>query len=404
MTLLDGYRVLSFNHMLMGPAAAQTLGDLGADVIAVEPVTGAFQRNWAVGNLFIDGQSVNHINVDRNKRSLAVNLKAPEGREIAQALVKTADVVMENYRPGTMEKLGLGYEDCKALNPMIVYAAATGYGRDGPYKERPGQDMLAQALSGIAATTGSSDGPPVPVGPTIVDHHGAALLALGIVSALLGRSKSGKGCRVDVDLLSSGLDLQLESIGCYINGHRASSMRGPGNIAAWFSPAPYGIYATRDGWLAISMTNMKALAAAFDLPAVAAYSEAESFSRREEIYPLVVDAVGQRATAAWLEHLADHPAVWIAPVQDLEDIQSDPQIAHNGSFVTLPGVTGAPIRVVAHPLTYDGERPDVRLPPQHLGAHTREILAGLDYDAARIADLERDGVIATHAADGPVAG
>ena len=305
---------------------------------------------------------------------------------------------MENFRPGVLDKLGLSYEDCRALNPRIVYASASGYGRDGPYRARPGQDLLAQALSGLAARTGSADGPPVPVGPTVVDHHGAALLALGILAALFGRERTGRGRRVDVDLLSTGLDMQLESLGCFLNGHRASSPRGPGNIAAWFSPAPYGIYATTDGYLALSMTNMQAVAAAFDLPEIAELSEPDSFTRREEIYPKLREVVATRSTAAWQEHLAAHPAVWHAPVQDYEDLQRDPQVAHNGSFLTVPGVTGTPITMVAHPITYDGERPGIRLVPQHLGAQTREILAELGYAADAIDTLQRDGVVRCHEA------
>ena len=191
MNLLKDLRVASFNHMLMGPAAAQHLADLGADVIGVEPTAGAFQRNWAVGNLFVDGQSINHITVARNKRSLALDLKSEAGKEIARRLVQASDVVMENFRPGSMERLGLGYEDCRRLNPRVIYASATGYGRDGPYSDRPGQDLLVQALSGLAASTGDADGPPVPVGPTVVDHHGAALLALGILAAVIGRGETG---------------------------------------------------------------------------------------------------------------------------------------------------------------------------------------------------------------------
>ena len=174
MGALDGIRVLSFNHFLSGPAAAQHLGDIGADVITVEPLGGAFQRNWAVANRFVDDTSVNHITTGRNKRSIAVDLKSPEGIATVKRLIETADVVMENFRPGTLDKLGLSEAEMRKVNPRIIYATTTGYGVDGPYAKRPGQDVLLQAMTGLAAHTGSMEGGPVAVGSVPIDHHAAA--------------------------------------------------------------------------------------------------------------------------------------------------------------------------------------------------------------------------------------
>lgn len=189
--LLKGVRVISFNHFLFVPMGVQALGDLGADVIAVEPVDGAFQRRWSGGDLWHDGQSMLHLAVNRNKRSIAIDLKASEGRDLALRLIDTADVVAENYRPGIMDRLGLGYEALKTLKPGLIYAAASGYGPSGPYVERPGQDLLAQALFGMMAIAGQAANGPRPAGASIMDHHGSTLFTLGIVAALLRRQRTG---------------------------------------------------------------------------------------------------------------------------------------------------------------------------------------------------------------------
>ncbi|NIO41757.1 MAG: CoA transferase, partial [Burkholderiales bacterium] len=208
MNALKGIKVVSFNHFLMGPAAMQVLGDLGADVIAVEPVGGAFQRQWGGANRKVDGESLLFLCANRNKRSMALDLKSESGVEIARKLVMSADVVAENFRPGVMDRLGLGYEDIKAENPQIIYASASGYGPAGPYVNRPGQDMLLQAISGLAAVSGDYEDGARPVGVSAVDHHGAMILAMSVLAALINRSRTGEGCRVDVNLLSSAIDLQ----------------------------------------------------------------------------------------------------------------------------------------------------------------------------------------------------
>ncbi len=188
---LRGIRVVSFNHFLMGPLGIQFLADLGANVIAVEPVEGAFQRRWGGAERRIDDQSMLFLVANRNKRSLAVNVKRPEGIAVVHKLVATADVVAENFRPGVMDKLGLGYEDLKKLKADIIYAAASGFGPDGPYADRPGQDLLIQAISGLATITGTRTGGPRAVGASAVDSHGAALFAAGILAALLKRERTG---------------------------------------------------------------------------------------------------------------------------------------------------------------------------------------------------------------------
>jgi crotonobetainyl-CoA:carnitine CoA-transferase CaiB-like acyl-CoA transferase len=393
MHFLEGTRVISFNHFFLGPVGIQLIADLGADVIAVEPVDGAFQRKWGGANKRVDGQSMLLLSGGRNKRCLALDLKSPEGLEIAHRLTAGADVVAENYRPGVMEKLGLGYEQLKAVNPRVVYASASGFGADGPYANRPGQDLIIQAMSGLAAITGTRSGGARAVGVSAADHHGAALLAMGILAALLGRERTGEGCRVDVNLLSAAIDLQLEGFTCFLNGERPESISQPEYIAGWYFPAPYGIYPVSDGHVAISLTAMPVLAEALDLPGIAGFSDSEGFERREEIAAAVAGAIAGLTRQECHERLERH-GVWHSVVNDYETVARDPQVVHNGTFVTVPGATSTPVTLVSHPVRYDGERPEVRLPPQQLGAQSAEILAELGYDDRAVADLETRGVVA----------
>ncbi|WP_218005327.1 CaiB/BaiF CoA transferase family protein [Hydrogenophaga palleronii] len=390
--MLSGIRVISFNHFHAGPMAAQFLGDLGADVIAVEPVDGAFHRNWGVANHFVAGQSVNLLTTGRNKRSLALDMKSAEGKAIARRLLENADVVMENFRPGAMARMGFGYEDIKAFNPGIVYASVSGYGASGPDRDLPGQDLLLQARSGLAARTGRADGPPTPTGPVIVDQHAATLLAMGILAALLGRVSSGQGRLVEGSLLQSAIDLQSESLTAWLNGARSATPRGAHGLASWCSAGPSGIHATADGHLAISMASPADLAVALELPALADMPASASFDQREDITQTVAARLAQKTTAEWLPALQKQ-AIWHMPVKDYEDLRGDAQLAHLGSFVDTPGAEGAPVTMLNHPLRFDGAAPPLRLVPQKLGAQTRDILAEVGYAANEINALVQSRVV-----------
>ena len=392
MNALEGIKVVSFNHFLMGPAGMQILGDLGADVIAVEPVGGSFQRQWSGANRKVDGESLLFLCANRNKRSLALDLKSERGLEIARKLVLGADVVAENFRPGVMDRLGLGYEAVKTGNPGVIYASASGYGPGGPYVNRPGQDMLIQGLSGLAAVTGDHEDGARPVGVSAVDHHGAMILAMSILAALLNRGRTGEGCRVDVNLLSSAIDLQMESLTCFLNGPRPKTTRHPGHSGGWMFPAPYGAYETADGHIVLSFADMPTLAKALDEPALAEFANEETYPRREEIIPIVTRGLRKRTTAEW-ENILTEFKLWHAPVNDYAALEADPQVAYLGSFEKIQGATETPVTLVKHPVQYNGKVPPVRIPPQPLGAQTAEVLRELGYSQVEIEQLASDNIV-----------
>jgi crotonobetainyl-CoA:carnitine CoA-transferase CaiB-like acyl-CoA transferase len=377
----------------MGPVGIQFLADLGAEVIAIEPIEGAFQRKWGGADRRIDGQTMLQLAGNRNKRSFALNLKSPEGIAIARKLVAQADVVAENYRPGVMAKLGLGYEEIRAFKPDIIYAAASGFGPDGPYVDRPGQDLIVQAMSGLAAITGTQKDGPRAVGVSAIDHHGAALFAAGILAALVKRGRTGEGGRVDVSLLTAALDLQMESLVCFLNGDRRDDVRQAGPLSGWYFGAPYGIYSTRDNFIAISLGSLAALSDALEIPARERVADAQAYERREEAAAGVALALKGRTTGEWCEIFAKR-GIWHSAINDYTHLAEDPQVVHNKSFVTVPGATGAPVTLVTHPVRYDGRTPEVRLAPQKLGAQTADILAELGYDVGAIAALFESGIVA----------
>src|SRR5262249_32324482 len=332
---------------------------------------------------------------NRNKRSIAVDLKAPKGREIALKLVDGADVIAENFRPGVMDKLGFGYDAMRRRKPALIYASASGYGPDGPYAQRPGQDLLAQALFGMMAITGQRHTGPRPAGVSVIDHHGAALFAMGIRAGLLRRARTRPGCRVHANLMQAALDLQAESLVAWLNAaERPTSVGAHRHVGGWYYAAPYGVYAPRDGHIAVSLSPLRSLAEAIGEPRLADFSDKDAWSRQDEIGDLIAARLKTNTTEEWSRRM--EPAqIWHARVQGYAEIVDDPQVKHMQALVTASGggKSGAPVTLVNHPVRYDGEAAAVRLAPQRLGAQTKEVLGELGFGPAEIATLVRDGVV-----------
>lgn len=390
--MLSGIRVISFTHFLQGPSASQILADLGADVIKVEPFGGAFERGWTAPGRFLGGgESPFFALGNRNVRSIVVDLKHPDAAGPLRELLKDADVLIESFRPGVMEKLGLGWDALHELNPRLVYTSLSGYGSDGPYRDRPGQDVLIQALSGLAQATGPVGVPPTPVGACVVDQHGAVLGAVGILAALHGRERTGVGVRVESNLLSAALDLQIEPLTYALNGFEPQ--RSATGISSGFYKAPYGVFATADGYLCISLTSTDTLARVFGDDWFAGFGPDDEFGARDLINARIVEHLATRTTAEWSEVFTAE-RVWFAPVQGYDEVIADPQVLHNDSFDEYVHEQAGTVRVLKHAVTYDGRRPGIRTPPPALGEQTREVLAELGYDSAAIDTMLASGVMA----------
>jgi crotonobetainyl-CoA:carnitine CoA-transferase CaiB-like acyl-CoA transferase len=392
LAILSGVRVLSFTQFLLGPSGVQFLADLGADVVKVEPPGGrAWERNWSGANLFLNGFSVFFLLAHRNQRSLTLDLKAPAGQAVARRLVEGADVLVQNFRPGVMARFGLDYERVRQLNPRLVYVSASGYGDASPYRDRPGQDLLMQALSGLASISGRAGQPPTPVGTAVVDQHGATLLALGVLAALRERDRTGIGLHVEVSMLRAALDLQLEVATYFLNGARLEKSDTP--LASTFHPPPYGVYATRDGWLVLSMSPLALLADALEIPALAAHAGVPwNFEARDAVARLIEPAMKARTTAAWLERLVPR-GVWAAPVYTHAETFADPGVQAADAVEEIAHPVAGPVRLLRFPVEFSTGRAAVRRPPPMPGQHAEEILKEAGYGAAEIERLRAEGVV-----------
>jgi crotonobetainyl-CoA:carnitine CoA-transferase CaiB-like acyl-CoA transferase len=391
LAMLSGVRVVSFTQFLLGPSGVQFLADLGADVVKVEPRGGTlWERNWSGADLFKNGVSVFFMLAHRNQRSLTLDLKHPEGLAVARRLVEGADVLVQNFRPGVMERLGLGWETARTLNPRLIYVSASGYGDKSPWRDRPGQDLLMQAFSGLASISGRAGQPPTPVGTAVIDQHGATLLALGVLAALLERQRTGAGLHVEVSMLRAALDLQIEAATYALNGARLEKTDTP--LASTFHPPPYGVYATKDGYVVLSMSPIGQLADALPLPALREYASGWNFDSRVAIARLVDPVMRTRTTAEWVDRLVPL-GVWVAPVNTLQDALAEPIVAASEAIEEIEHPVAGRVKLLRLPIEFSSGRASVRRQPPAAGQHTDEILSELGYGDAEAARLREIGAV-----------
>lgn len=372
---LDGVLVLDFSQFLAGPVAALRLADLGARVIKIErPGVGDIGRTLAFAGRVADGDTISFHAMNRNKESVTADLKDSTDLAYVKELIKHADVLVQNFRPGVMERIGLDYESVRRINPALVYASATGYGAEGPWRDRPGQDLLAQSLSGLPWLNGSSTDGPVPVGLSVVDHLLSCHLAQGITALLVRRFRTGQGGHVESSLLESALDLQFELLSAKLFDDEIRVERHGEHSAHAFLPAPYGTYPTRDGYLALAMNPIPKLGALLGLPELEAMTEPQlAWDRQEEIEQILADHLATGTTQHWLDVL-DAGDVWCAPVLTLDELlDSDGFAAIRMTHEVRRG--DAELTTTRSPIRIDGEILTSPTPAPRLGQDDERVRA-----------------------------
>jgi crotonobetainyl-CoA:carnitine CoA-transferase CaiB-like acyl-CoA transferase len=368
-------KVLDFTQLLQGPLATQILADLGADVIKFEKPGGEWMRHWGIKASRTHGEMDSFLAFNRNKRSVAVDLKDPDAVAAVLALAADADVVVENFRPGVMDRLGVGYEAFRERNPKIIYASSSGYGQSGPYAARPGQDLLIQAMTGALMLTGRRDDPPLACGIGISDEYTGLHLVTAILAALCHRDAAGEGQRVAVDLFSCTVAAQQQELTVFLN-HDEPLERAATNVGHVGGTAPFGVYGTSDGHLALAMMALPALGAVLGVDWLDAFDSDElAFARRDTVHGLLDAHFATDTTDNWLALLDAHD-VWCAPVQDHAQLEHDPQVAHAGLLWDVPvgDDPDATFRTVGSPFRFSRTPATLRRGVPRAGQDTDAVL------------------------------
>jgi formyl-CoA transferase/CoA:oxalate CoA-transferase len=391
---LTGIRVVDLTRVLAGPFCSMALADMGAEVIKVEePGKGDDTRGWPP---FAGGEATYFMAVNRGKKSLTLNLKAPEGQDILRRLIRRADVLLENFRPGTMERLGFGWERLRVENPWLVYCSISGFGESGPEASRPGYDLIVQGESGIMDLTGFPDGPPVKVGNSIADLVSGMAAAQGIALALLARERGGRGQKVEIGMLDVMASLLTYQAGLYWNAGGRPARRGNQHP----SIVPYEVFQAQDAFLTLGVANnslWERCCGALGRPDLAKDprfdTEARRVQNRDALIPLLNAELGRRPAAEWLERL-DRAGVPAGRIMSVAEVCESPHLKARGMTVTLAHPKAGPITVMGVPIRLWDTPGAASAPPPLLGQHTEEILTRLlRMPRARVERLRSAGAI-----------
>jgi crotonobetainyl-CoA:carnitine CoA-transferase CaiB-like acyl-CoA transferase len=400
---LKDLKVLDFSHLLAGPFATQILGDYGATIYKIERAeVGDDYRRWHFFNKKVAGtEAATFLSWNRNKRSLALDMKSPKGKEIIYKMVKDCDVVIQNFRPGVMDKLGYGYEDLKKINPKIVYCNGSGYGRTGPYAQRPGQDLLIQGMSGLTQNTGRANGPPVPVGAGMADQLGSYNMVIGILSAIYYRDQSGKGQEIQVDLLSCLLQHELQEFVAVLNLNQEFERANSG-IGHPGTAAPFGVFKTKDGYLSIAIATLDLLAEVLGDKTISAnykddgpkgaFGSQIQFTKRDEIFDHVEMNTKKFTTQYLLDTLLEKGA-WVAPVYTHKQVLDDPQVKHMNMFTKYSHEKYGEVNTVSPVVKMSETPPKITRPAPLIGEHGYEILEEFGYSTSEIEKFESEKII-----------
>jgi len=400
---LSGLKVLDFSHLLAGPFATQILGDYGATIYKIERAeVGDDYRRWHFFNKKVAGtEAATFLSWNRNKRSLAIDMKSSKGKEIIYNMTKDCDVVIQNFRPGVMNKLGYGYEDLKEINPKIIYCNGSGYGRTGPYAKRPGQDLLIQGMSGLTQTSGRANGPPVPVGAGMADQLGSYNMVIGILAAIYYRDQSGKGQEIEVDLLSCLLQHELQEFVAVLNLNQEFE-RAESGIGHPGTAAPFGVFKTKDSYISIAIATLELLAEVLEDETISskykddgpkgAFGSEIQFTKRDEIFDHVEMRTKNYTTQYLLDTLLEKGA-WVAPVYTHKQVLDDPQVKHMNMFTSYSHEKYGEIRTVSPVVKMSETPPKITRPAPLIGEHGYEILEEFGYSVNDIKEFENEKII-----------
>ncbi|MGQ9653239.1 MAG: CaiB/BaiF CoA transferase family protein [Thermodesulfobacteriota bacterium] len=393
---LQGIKVVAFSNLLAGPYCSMMLGDMGAEVIKVERLRGDDSR--FLGPPFVMGESTPFLSVNRNKKGIALDVWKEKGREIFLKLTEGADVLVHNYRPEIVKRLGFDYEQISRINPRIVYTSISSFGEEGEFRDRPGVDIVIQGMSGVMSITGEPDGRPMKVGTPIADVAAGMFAAYGTISALFARERFGIGQKVEVSLLNGMIALQAPRTGIFF----ATGENPPrlGNNAPYTMPS--GSYKTKDSYINVSVPNRKfwgkfcsilGIEHLRDDPRFA--TNAKRVENRDQLMAIIEEIFQQRTTAEWLE-VFEREDYTSGPILSYREILSHPLVARCEMVVELEHPVGGPIKVTGIPAKLSKTPGRVALPPPALGQHTEEVLTSLGYSCEEISVLKMEKVVFQH--------